>query len=418
MFLTHTFRALRHRDYFIFWLGLLLGHNGSLIQTTAAGWLVLELTDSPFYLGLYGFCLGLPRTIFSPLGGAVVDRMDRRSLFNFTQSVFLLMALFLGVMNYTGLINVWHVLMVSAATGFLLSFEQPVRQSILHHLVPQADLINAVSLYNLIFNGSPLIGPAIAGVLIPVIGTAGCFFFHAAGSAIILVTIFLIRIPKRDPDAQRKTLGKDVTEGLSVAWNTPIFFSLFLALAVISFFTKPYNQFMPVFARDILFVGAPGLGLLLMAPGAGAVIGGLIFASIRRFPRTHLLMAILACGFGISLVLFTFSRSFPLALAFLFLTGAFQTSFLTLIATCLQLYSRDATRGRIMSLYGLLNRGIGPMGAFPMGALATWIGAPITIAVGALLGVGMTVYLTLWSPHLRKAAVLGESSTAMKEKQA
>ncbi len=419
MFLTNTFRAFRHRDYFIFWLGLCLGHNGSLIQTTAAGWLVLELTDSPFYLGLYGFCLGLPRTIFSPVGGAVVDRVNRRALFIITQSCFLIMALFLGVMNYTGLIHVWHVLIVSALTGFLLSFEQPVRQSVLHHLVPQQDLINAVSLYNLIFNGSPLIGPAIAGMLITVIGTAGCFFFHSAGSAIILVTIFLIHIPQRPAVAQRKSLGKDVTEGLSVAWNTPIFFSLFLALAVISFFTKPYNQFMPVFARDILFVGAPGLGFLLMAPGAGAVVGGLVFASIRRFPRTHLLMAILACGFGSSLILFTASRSFPLSLCLLFLTGAFQTSFLTLITTSLQLYSRDATRGRIMSLYGLLNRGLGPMGAFPMGALATLIGAPITVAFGALLGVTMTVYVTLWSPHLRKAAILGgESSTATKEEQA
>jgi len=108
MFLTHTFRAFRYRDYFIFWLGLFLGHNGSLIQTTAAGWLILQLTDSPFYLGLNGLCLGLPRMIFSPLGGAVVDRMDRRSLFIVTQSVFLLMAVFLGVMNYTGLIQVWH----------------------------------------------------------------------------------------------------------------------------------------------------------------------------------------------------------------------------------------------------------------------------------------------------------------------
>ncbi len=418
MFLSNTFRALRHRDYFIFWMGMLLGHNGSLIQTTAAGWLILELTNSPFYLGMYGFCMGLPRTILSPLGGAVVDRVNRRTLFNITQGVSLLMGLFLGIMNYTGLINVWHVLMVSAITGVLLSFEQPVRQSILHHLVPQKDLINAVSLYNLIFNGSPLIGPAIAGMLITVIGTAGCFFFHAAGSAIILVTIFLIHIPQLPAETKRKSLGKDVAEGLSLAWNTPIYFSLFTSLAVISFFTKPYNQFMPVFARDILFVGAPGLGVLLMAPGAGAIIGGLVFASIRRFPRTHSLLALLATGFGASLVFFTLSRSFPLSLACLFLTGAFQTCFLVLIATSLQVYSRDTTRGRMMALFGLLNRGVGPMGAFPMGTLATWIGAPITIAVGAMLGMVATLYVSLWSPHLRKAEVLGESSSSTKEKQA
>ncbi len=415
MFFIQTFRAFRHRDYFIFWNGLFFGHLGSLIQTTAAGWLILMLTDSPFYLGLNGLCLGLPRVIFSPLGGAVVDRLDRRLLFYLTQSLFLLMSLFLALMNYSGLIQVWHVLMVSALTGFILSFEQPIRQSLLHHLVPQADLINAVSLYNLIFNGAPLIGPAIAGALIPIIGTAGCFFFHSAGSAIVLITIGLIRIPKTVAPKQKKSLGRDMTEGLAIAWNTPIFFSLFTALAIISFFTKPYNQFMPVFARDILLVGAPGLGLLLMAPGAGAIVGGLVLASARHFPKTYRLMFALMGGFGFALILFSSSRSFSLSLVFLFLAGVFQSTLLTVITTTLQLYSTDRTRGRIMSLYGLFNRGLGPMGAFPMGIFATWFGAPVTIAMGAVVGMGITVYITLWSPHLRRAGSLAEPSGIRKE---
>jgi len=415
MFLTHTFRAFRSRDYFIFWCGLFFGHIGSLIQTTAAGWLILQLTNSPFYLGLNGFCMGLPRVIFSPLGGAVVDRMDRRQLFFLSQSLFFFMALFLGLMNYFELIRVWHVLTVSALTGFFLSFEQPVRQSLIPQIVPRENLVNAMSLYNLIFNGGPLFGPAIAGLLIPFIGTTGCFFFHSAGSFITLITILLIHISKTVPAKEKKSLGKDVIDGLSVAWSTPIFFALFMALAGISLFIKPYNQFMPVFARDVLFVGAPGLGFLLMAPGAGAIIGGLVLASVRRFPRTNRLILALMSGFGASLILFSTSRSFPLSLLFLFFAGAFQTTLLTLIQSSLQMFSSQNIRGRIMSLYGLLNRGLGPMGALPMGIVATWFGAPITVVIGALLGFSVTAYVTLWSPHMRKAGTLGEISEITRE---
>jgi MFS family permease len=167
MFLSNTFCALRHRDYFTFWCGLLLGHTGTLIQTTAQSWLIFQLTNSPFYLGLEGLCLGLPRVLFSAFGGAVVDRYDRKKIFVVTQSAFLLMALFLGVMDQLGAIRVWHLLLVSALTGFLVSFEQPVRQSILHHLVPNVDLPNAVTLYQMVFNGSMLFGPSIGGALIP-----------------------------------------------------------------------------------------------------------------------------------------------------------------------------------------------------------------------------------------------------------
>jgi len=167
MLLKKTFRAFRHRDYAIFWWSLLLGNTTGLIQTTAQAWLIFQLTNSPFFLGLDGLCLGLPRVIFSPLGGAVVDRANRRTVFIITQSAFLLMTLFLGVMVYLDAIRVWHVLTVSAFTGFFLSFEQPVRQSILHHLVPRSELPNAITLYQMVFNGSALFGPALGGALIP-----------------------------------------------------------------------------------------------------------------------------------------------------------------------------------------------------------------------------------------------------------
>ncbi len=403
MLFANTFRAFRHRDYFIFWSGLLLGHTGTLIQTTAQSWLIFQLTDSPFYLGLEGLCLGLPRVLFSAFGGAVVDRSDRKTIFVITQSAFFLMALFLGVMHHFGWIRVWHLLMVSALTGLLVSFEQPVRQSILHHLVPREDLPNAVTLYQMVFNGSMLFGPSIGGMLIPWIDTKGCFFVATIGNLLVLLTIFLIHIARSPRAANQTTLTRDMVDGFSVAWNTPIFVALLSVLAIVSFCTKPYTQFMPVFARDILRVGAPGLGVLLMAPGAGAILGGLALASARRLPRPHLLLFSLAAGFGASILFFAGSKIFLLSLVFLFIAGAFQTTFLSSVATLLQMHTDENNRGRIMSMFGLINRGLGPMGSFPFGLMATWLGAPWTVGICGMLTVGLVAQVTLFQSQLRHA---------------
>jgi MFS family permease len=409
MILQSTFRAFRHRDYLIYWCGLFLGHSGTLIQTTAQSWLIFQLTDSPFYLGLEGLCLGLPRVLFSPMGGAVVDRANRRLIFVITQTAFCLMALFLGFMDTLGTIQVWHLLSASLLTGFLVSFEQPVRQSILHHLVPRADLPNAVTLYQMVFNGSMLFGPSIGGLLIPLVGTRGCFMVAGTGNLLVLLTIFVIRIQAAEPRAHPSTLGRDVVEGLRLAWTTPIFVALLSALAIVTFCTKPYTQFMPVFARDILNVGAPGLGLLLMAPGAGAILGGLTLASLRRFPRAHRLLFFLAAGFGTSILLFALSRRFSLSLVFLFIAGGFQTTFLSSIATLLQVHTGEDNRGRIMALFGMINRGLGPMGSFPFGLLASAVGAPSTVALCGILTVALIGYITLARPQLRAAKPIGES---------
>ncbi|HEX9444858.1 MAG TPA: MFS transporter [Candidatus Binatia bacterium] len=405
---ANTFRAFRHRDYVIFWCGLLLGYTGALVQTTAQSWLIFQLTDSPFYLGLDGLCLGLPRVLFSAFGGALVDRADRKTIFIVTQAAFFVIALFLGVMDYLGAIRVWHLLAASALAGFFISFEQPVRQSILHHLVPQAILANAITLYQLVFNGSVLFGPSIGGALIPLIDTKGCFFIAAAGNLAVLATIFMIRIPKTPPQAAPQSITRDMVEGLGIAWNTPLFFSLFAVLAIVTFCTKPYTQFMPVFARDILGVGAPGLGILLMAPGAGAIAGGLMLASVKNFPPVDRLLFVLGAGLGSAIILFAVSSWFTLSLFFLFLAGGFHTTFLSFVAALLQSRSDETNRGRIMSLYGLVNRGLGPMGAFPFGLLATAVGAPWTVALCGALTIGLAAYMALYRRELKGVKTLGE----------
>jgi MFS family permease len=406
---ANTFRAFRHRDYFIFWCGLFLGHTGTLIQATAQSWLIFQLTNSPFYLGLEGLCLGSTRVLFSALGGAFVDRADRKVVFVVTQCAFLLMVLFLGVMNYVGAIRVWHLLAVSALTGFVVSFEQPARQTVLHQVVPHADLPNAITLYQMVFNGSLLFGPSIGGMLIPLIDTEGCFFVATVGNFMVLITIFMMRIPKTARPASPKSLTQDMVEGLHLAWKTPLFLALFMVLAIVTFCTKPYTQFMPVFARDILDVGAPGLGFLLMAPGAGAILGGLTLASVRRFPRPHRLLFFLAAGFGSAIIFFAGSRSFFLSLLFLFIAGGFQTTFLSFVATLLQIHIEETNRGRIMSLFGLINRGLGPMGSFPFGLVATAIGAPWTVAACGALTIGLVAYVVLYRSQLRRVRPIGEA---------
>lgn len=401
MFLKNTFRAFRHRDYLIFWCGLFLGHTGTLVQATAQSWLIFELTDSPFYLGLDGLCLGLPRVLFSPLGGAIVDRMNRRLLFIVTQTGFLLTTVSLGLLNHLGIIQVSHLLIASAITGLLVSFEQPVRQSVLHDLVPRSELPNAVALYQMVFNGSALFGPSIGGMMIPLVDTEGCFFTAAAGNFLVLVSIFKIHIGATPLPSRSRSLTREMLNGLAAAWRTPTFFSLLTILTVVTLCTKPYTQFMPVFARDILVVGAPGLGLLLMAPGAGAIFGGLTLASVTRFPKPHRLLLFLAAGFGVSIVLFAASRIFAVSLICLFLAGAFQTTFLSSTATLLQLHTDETNRARIMSLFGLINRGVGPMGTFPFGLLATRIGAPLTVAICGFLATALIAYLLLYRRQLR-----------------
>lgn len=197
-------------------------------------------------------------------------------------------------------------------------------------------------------------------------------------------------------------------DGLQLAWTTPIFLSLLSALAIVTFCTKPYTQFMPVFARDILAVGAPGLGFLLMAPGAGAILGGLTLASARHFPAPHRLLFFLAAGFGASIILFAASRHFLLSLVFLFIAGGFQTTFLSATATLLQVHTGEHNRGRIMALFGMINRGLGPMGSFPFGLLASSIGAPWTVSICGALTVALIGYIALLRPQLRSAKPIGE----------
>ena len=350
MLLRNTFRAFRHRDYFIFWCGLFLGHTGTLVQATAQSWLIFQLTNSPFYLGLEGLCLGLPRVVFSPLGGAIVDRANRKILFVVTQTAFLLMALFLGVMDYLGTIRVWHVLSISALTGFFVSFEQPVRQSILHQLVPRSELPNAVTLLS---DGLQWID-ALRTV------------DRRSADSLYRYQRLLFRRDnwKRNRasydlhDSHRRNSTTDKQNHRVARYGRGVGFGMEHPGSFIPFHCPRNRHFLHQavhsihagFARDILQVGAPGLGLLLMAPGAGAILEAVSPSRLFAAFRDRITCFFLAAGFGSSIIFFAASRHFLLSLFFLFFAGGFQTTFLSSVATLLQIQSTETNRGRMMSL--------------------------------------------------------------------
>jgi MFS family permease len=358
--------------------------------------LILRLTDSPFYLGAAGMCQGVARIAFSLLGGAVVDRVNRKSLFHLTIAASTLTTLILSLLIFIGKIHVWHLLASSVLTGVLMSFEQPVRQAILYNLVPEQELLGAVSLYEMVYTVSGVIGPAIGGLMIPQVGEAGCYFLNGASFMAVTATIFLMDFPEFPRSPKSKGIAADMLSGLRYVWTHPLLLPVLTLLAVLSLFGRSYSDLMPVFARDILRVGAPGLGFLHTAGGIGAIVASSALASLsdRDWWRRMFFTAFLS--HGVILIVFSRSVSFPFSVVCAAVLGAFHSIALISISAILQVTAESASRGRVMAMYGMLNRGLTPLASFPAGALAAWLGTKIAVSLnGVALLIGVLSVLLL-----------------------
>jgi predicted MFS family arabinose efflux permease len=282
--------------------------------------------------------------------------------------------------------HVWHIFIFTLITGVAWSFTEPVRQSMIPSLVPKEDLVNAIALNSGGFNLMKVVGPALGGALIALFGAAGNFFVQSVAYVGVLVMIYLMHIPNTPPDARRASPVANLKEGFAYVWSTPAVLALLTLAYVPRIFAVPYQTLMPVFQKDVLKVGPEGLGMLMAAPGVGAVIAVLTLATLaNRLRRQGLFLVGSIVILGFFLILFSQVRSFPLALATLVIAGAFQMFFLASTATILQLLIPDELRGRVMSLY-MLDRGFMPVGALFAGATAHYIGAPMTVAtMGAIV---------------------------------
>jgi MFS family permease len=353
---------------------------GTWIQTVAQSWLVYQLTGSAVLLGTVGFATQAPILLLAPLAGSLADRLDRRRLIMMTQATLMILAFTLAGLTLGGAIQVWHILLLAALQGIVNSFDMPARQSFVVEMVGKNDLPNAIALNSTMFNSARMIGPAIGGLLVALVGEGWCFLLNAASFLAVLAG--LLRMSLR-PRAERLPLAErgGITEGLVFVARTEPFRSLLLLVALVSVAGMPFTVLLPVFAVR-LQAGAEGYGLLMGAVGLGALAGALRLAASRDIARLGRLPALATGGFGLALVLFAQAPSFWVAAGCLLVVGFCLITETATSNTLLQHLVADHLRGRVMACYLMCFAGLAPFGALAAGAAAHRIGAPATVTIG------------------------------------
>ncbi|PYV79930.1 MAG: MFS transporter [Acidobacteria bacterium] len=379
-----TFRALRHRGFRLLWMGLAVSAIGTWMQIVALSLLVLKITHgSAFALGTVSLTQALAFFCFALVGGSMADRIDKRRLLLFTQSTSAGLAILLGVLTWTGLIQFWMILVISLLNGTVLSFDQPARGALVPMLVPTEDLMNAVSLQSSIFNAASAIGPALAGFGVSLLGYAGNFFLNAASFLPILAALYVIRVP--EDLTHRQPMWGAIRESLGTVRRDSVLPWVLIGYGALLCFGPSPALILPVFAVKVLNIGPERLGFLFSSLGVGTIVGALMVASLGGNTRKGSLywMGLLIWAGAVSS--FALSRRLPLSMAALLAVGLGQTLVATTTITLLQTRVPEQMRGRVMSLNTLLIMGIRPLGDFPAGALISVIGAPATVLVSAVL---------------------------------
>ena len=396
-------RALRHRNFQLFFSGQLISLIGTWMQSVAQSWLVYRLTGSALLLGSVGFASQIPVFLFAPLGGMTADRVNRRHIVLGTQVAAMLLAFILAVLTLSGKVQVWHVFLLASLLGVVNAFDIPGRQSFLVDMVGKDDLMNAIALNSSMFNGARVIGPAIAGILVAKIGEGWCFFANAASYIAVIVGLLLMKVQSRRR-ASNASPFEHMMEGFRFVNHTAPIRALLLLLGVVSLVGMPYVVLMPIFADQILHGGARGLGILMGATGVGALLGALTLAFREGVKGLGRWVAWCSAGFGASLVVFSLSHTFWVSVLLLLPVGYTIMLQMACSNTLIQVMVPDALRGRVMAVYSMMFMGMAPIGALLGGALADRLGAPLTVAIGGLASIGGACWFGLQLPKIRVEA--------------
>ncbi|HEY6000414.1 MAG TPA: MFS transporter [bacterium] len=379
-----TFAALRHRNFRLFWIAQLISLTGTWMHAVAQGWLVLELTDQPFWLGAVGAAGTLPVLAFSLLGGVAADRLPKRALLIASQSASATLALFLGLLALSGQVQVWHVLIVALALGTANALDLPARQSFIVEMVGREDLLNAIALNSFTFNAARVVGPAVAGVIVAAAGAPACFLVNAASFIPVVAALGMMRDLPGARQARPGSVATDLREGLAYVLRERRFQGFIGLVAMGSFFGFPCITLLPAFARDVLHAGAHGYGLLMAMTGVGAVVSALALAGRQRSGVSGGVVVWAGVAFGAALVVFAAARSFAVAAPLLVIAGAAMVAQAATANTLVQAMVPDVLRGRIMSVFTLVLMGAMPLGNIVIGALAELIGTTAAIAAFGL----------------------------------
>lgn len=401
--LATTFRALRHRNFQLFFGGQMISLIGTWMQSVAQAWLVYRITHSSLLLGSVGFAGQFPVFLAAPLGGMVADRYNRQRVVIGTQVASMLLALILAILTLTNRITVPEIFWLAALLGIVNAFDIPGRQSFLVEMVGKDDLINAIALNSSMFNGARIIGPAFAGLLVAKIGEGWCFFANAVSYIAVIIGLFMMRVPPR----VQRPLGSPVAhviEGFRFVQTTAPIRAILLLLGLVSLVAMPYTVLMPIFADTILHGGARGLGILMGATGVGALMGALTLATRTGVYGLGRWITFSCAGFGISLAAFSLSRNFELSTVLLVPVGFCMMLQMSSSNTLIQSMVPDDLRGRVMSVYSMMFMGMAPFGALFGGAIADRLSAPIAVSMGGIAAIGGAALFGVRLPKLRVEA--------------
>jgi MFS family permease len=362
------------------------------MQNMAKGWLVLRLTNSPFFVGLDSAMTWLPTWLVTLPAGALADRFSKRNLMLVTQSALTVLALVLAILTWTRVISIYYLLAISALTGFVVAVNAPVAQSMVPELVGRRDVLNAIALNSSMFNIARIIGPSLAGVVLTFSGPGTCFGLNAASFLAIIVALSFIRLRAPALTAAAETLWQRISGGVRFVAGHRDIRLLVLLVAVFSSFGIVYLPLMPVFARDVFNAGPRGYGLMMTAVGVGALAGALVLATLSRTRHKGRILLFGTVALAALLLAFSRVRTLPLAVGLLALIGTCQATISSLTNTLIQTMSPDAVRGRVMSVFVLCFNGMFPIGSLIGGSIAQKAGAPAAALVGgSVVLVSLTV---------------------------
>ena len=399
--MTARLGALAHRNFRLFFFGQGVSLIGTWMQNVAQGWLVLELTNSPFYVGLVSALGSLGVLVLTIYAGIVADRVNKHRLVILTQALSMLPAFALAVLVQTRSVTVWHVAGLAGFLGLVNAFDVPARQAFIVELVGKKDLMNAIALNSSAFNAARVVGPAVAGALIGALGVGVCFFLNGLSYLAVIAGLLAMRLPPYIPHPAPGSWA-GLREVVAFIWSDRRVFALVILMGLLSVFGFPYLVMMPVFARDVLHRGATGYGVMMTAVGLGALAGALAIALFGHHIRKGPTLVFAGTSFGVLLVTFALSKLYALSVALLALTGGTMIVNNALANTLIQTIVPDELRGRLMGFYAFVFIGLAPIGSFQLGTLAEHIGTPAAVALGGAI-TALVVALAAWRiPELRK----------------
>jgi predicted MFS family arabinose efflux permease len=395
------YRALRNRNFRLYLFGLVISQIGTYMQLVTEGWLVYRLTNSAFALGLVGFVSMLPLAPLTLIAGALADRFPRRTLLTITQIGQVFPPLILAGLTFSNHVQVWQIVILDLAMGAFSAIDQPTRQALVADITPREDLDSAIALSATGYSAARVVGPAIAGLLVAVVGESVCFALNGLSFVAVIVALTAMRIPPQKIILSTNSIATDVMNSGRYLWREPVILASIGIIVIINLFLVPYQTLLPVFARDLLGVGALGLGLLAAAAGLGAILGSLGAVQVPRGTRRGRLILGLGVGASLGTLIFAFSPAFLFSSLMLLLLSCAIIAIKVLAISSVQGRVQDNLRGRVMAVVVLFDAGIPRLGGLGVGFLATSWGAPIALGLSALSGLACIVGLGVFIPKFR-----------------